>query len=236
LAQQISSAYETPLREAQERHHHGTGHQDWPHTCSSNITTAQEATTRGRKTSPRGRNHFSKRRSESGKESRKKVKTKITGLKTKETKKTKRTERKRVKKSWKVKIDKVKAKEKDLERSETEREKQKEIKRQQTKTEKFPTQKYSISIPFAFAFFILSHLAISLHHLHVSLLYSFQLPLHGISRFQGFGQTLFLQHTALHLAKRTKNFHRNPWDQPDYPEILKPNQRYSIDFTRTHWF
>jgi hypothetical protein len=142
-----------------------------------------------------------------------------------------------------VKVDKVRVKEKDLERLETEREKEKEIKRQQTKTEEYPAQKYSISIPFAFAFFIfhfsffiLSHLSISFYHLHVSFLYSFQSPLHGILRFQGFQQTLSLQHTALHLARRTRNFHRNPWDQPDYPEILKLNQRYPIDFTGTHWF
>jgi ABC-type antimicrobial peptide transport system ATPase subunit len=51
------------------------------------------------------------------------VKTKITGL---ETKKTKRT---RVKESWKVKADKVKAKRIDLERLETKRENKKEIKR-----------------------------------------------------------------------------------------------------------
>jgi len=46
-------------------------------------------TTRGQRTSPHGGNHFSKRRSESENESRKGVKTKITGLKTKKTKITK---------------------------------------------------------------------------------------------------------------------------------------------------
>jgi hypothetical protein len=57
-----------------------------------------------------GGNHFSKRRSESDNESRKGVKTRITGLKTKL--KTKETKRQKVKadkvKGWKVKADKVK--------------------------------------------------------------------------------------------------------------------------------
>jgi hypothetical protein len=51
------------------------------------------------------------------------VKTKVTGLKTKKTK------RPRVKESWKVRAAKVKAKRKDLKRSETKRENKKEIKR-----------------------------------------------------------------------------------------------------------
>jgi hypothetical protein len=77
-----------------------------------------------------GGNHFSKRKSESEKESRKTVKTKIAGLKTKKTKST------RVKESWKVKADKLK---------------EKEIKRQQAKAERSPAQKDSIFIPFALA-------------------------------------------------------------------------------------
>jgi hypothetical protein len=79
--------------------------------------------THERRTFPHGGgNHFSKRRSESENVSSKGVKTRITGLKTKETK------RPRVKESWKVKADKVKAKRKDLKRSETKRENEKEIK------------------------------------------------------------------------------------------------------------
>ena len=92
----------------------------WPPTCFSDITMVPDtAITRRQKTSPHGGNYFSKRRSESVKESRKTVKTKIAGLKTKKTKST------RVKESWKMKADKVKNKRKYLKRSETKREEKK---------------------------------------------------------------------------------------------------------------
>ncbi len=69
-------------------------------------------------TSPHGGNHFSKRRSESESKNkiRRIVKTKITGLKTKKTKRT------GVKESWNVRADKAKAIRKDLKRPETEKE------------------------------------------------------------------------------------------------------------------
>jgi hypothetical protein len=120
---------------------------------------------------------FFKIRSESKKESRKKVKNKIKELK------SKKTNRMRVKGSWKVKADKVKAKRKDLERSETKRENKKEIKRWQTKTEKFPAQKDSIFIPFPLAFFIfissidfISSFAFFIFHVHFNchFIYCFQ--------------------------------------------------------------
>jgi hypothetical protein len=61
----------------------------WPCTCSSDITMDKSGTTtQGRRTFPHGGNHFPKRGSESENKSRKIVKTKITGLKTKETKRT----------------------------------------------------------------------------------------------------------------------------------------------------
>jgi hypothetical protein len=95
-------------------------------------------TTQRRRTFLHGGNHFSKRRSDSESEnkSRRLVKTKITGLKTKKMKRT------RVKESWKVKADKAQAIRKDLKRPETEIEK--EIKRRQAKIEEFPALKDSI--------------------------------------------------------------------------------------------
>jgi hypothetical protein len=122
LAQQISSAYGPPQKSSRKTPSWDWSPRPWPHTCFSDITMVQNrATTGKRKISPHGENHFSKRRSESGEESRKKVRTKITRLKMKKIKRT------RVKESWKVKADKIKAKGKNLERSETEREKEKAI-------------------------------------------------------------------------------------------------------------
>jgi hypothetical protein len=68
------------------------------------------------------------------------VKTKITGFKTKKTKRTR--VKQSVKESWKVKADKAKAIRKDLKRLETEIEK--EIKRRQGEMEKCPALKDSI--------------------------------------------------------------------------------------------
>jgi hypothetical protein len=78
----------------------------WPHTCSSNTARDQDETPEWR-TSPHGEDHFSKRKSESEKES--KSREIMTVSKTKETK-TKRTRvEESVKESWKVKADKEKA-------------------------------------------------------------------------------------------------------------------------------
>ncbi len=212
----------------------------WPRTCSSGITMVKSRTTTPRRrTFPHGGNHFSKRRSESENKSRKIVKTKITGLKTKETKRT------RVKDSWKVKADKVKAERKDLKRSETKRENEKEIKRRQTKTEKFPALKNSVFISSAFTaaflIFILFYqfqFIMGISHSSCSFQLSFYLPFSRIyiSRFPGLRKTFFLQPKPYIWQRKQKRspqslgstrLSRNPETRPTIPVRI---------YTGTHWF
>jgi hypothetical protein len=177
------------------------------------------------------------RRSESENKSRKIVRTKITGLKTKKTKRT------RVKESWKVKADKVKAIRKDLKRSETETEK--EIKRRQAKIEKFLALKDSI-LKFSFLLHLQLHLSflfylpIPFHHLHfpffmfISIAISCTLFKNLHFEISRIARSIFLYKLKPYIWQRKQKLSPQSWDQQDCPEILKPDQLYPLEFTQEH--
>ena len=237
LAQQISSAYETPSEKLKKdpimglvtktvatymffRHNNGPRH--------GNNHEAEDFPSWG--------NHFSKRRSESEKESRKTVKTKIAGLKTKKTKST------RVKESWKMKADKVKAKRKDLKRSETKREEEKEIKRRQAKAERSPAQKDSIFIPFALAVAFLifisfiefvSSFAFLIFPVHFNYQFIYPFRKFAFLDFKEF-KDYCLYNIKPYIWQREQKLYCNPWNQQDYPGILKPDHLYPLEVTQEH--